>query len=653
MLERLISLVGIAVIVGIAILLSEHRKSIQPRVLLWGLGLQLLLGILILTSFRLPEVAVFGPLAGAEVAPGRWLFGVLRDGINGLLEFTDEGTRFLFGPLADSNAIGFVFAIKVLPTIVFFSSIMAVLYHLGIMQKVIELFARLIRRTMGTSGAETLSVSANIFVGQTEAPLVVRPFVQNMTRSELMAVMTGGFATVAGGVMAAYVGFGVDAGHVLTASVISAPAAMLMAKLFVPERETPVTSGDTKIEVEKDTANVLEAAAGGAGDGLQLALNVGAMLLAFIALVAMLDFALSALPGNLSLGQIFGWIFLPLAFVMGVPTEDAMDVGKLMGLKVALNEFVAIVELRELRDAITPRSFVIATFALCGFANFSSIAIQIGGIGSIAPSRRSDLARLGMRAMFAGALATWLTAAVAALLIDNREAWDRYLDDVEQRIERQLAPDQVVDPPIPFHLIDRQLERARADLSPDGRRGDAERARRLDRLQAALEMAAEQARAEAETAAAERIAAGRFGDARDLLETIAQRLPERDAAPLEARAADLARLVVAIDHAEDELGAARLAGVRGETAAAHYARAAEHLEAAAPELREAALRDEAEDRADAIRDFMALVAETEALLEGQQGAELSRRLEAYDAGMPALEAHLREERIRARALADL
>ena len=651
MLERLTSLVGIAVIVAIAILLSEHRRSIQPRVVFWGLGLQLLLGVLILASFRLPEAGIFGPLAGAEVAPGRWLFSVLRDGINGLLEFTDEGSSFLFGPLADSDAIGFVFAIKVLPTIVFFSSIMAILYHLGIMQRVIELFAKLIRRTMGTSGAETLSVSANIFVGQTEAPLVVRPFVQNMTRSELMAVMTGGFATVAGGVMAAYVGFGVDAGHVLTASVISAPAAMLMAKLFVPERDTPATSGGAKIEVEKDTANVIEAAAGGAGDGLKLALNVGAMLLAFIALVAMLDFALGALPGDLSIGRILGWLFLPLAFVLGVPSQDAMDVGMLMGLKVALNEFVAIVELRELRDAITPRSFVIATFALCGFANFSSIAIQIGGIGSIAPSRRGDLAKLGLRAMFAGALATWLTAAVAALLIDNREAWDRYLDDVEERIERQLSPDTRVDPPIPFDLISRQLERARADLSTDGRRGDDERARRLDRMQAALEMAADRARDAAEATAAELIEAGRYAEAQDALSTIADRLPEQDAAPLGARADELARLVSAVEDAEARLEEARLLGVRGDEAARHYKTAAERFEAAAPTLGDRALSDAAAHRAAAIREFLALVTESQKLVDEDRGAELRETLDDYEVRLPTLEAHLREERIRARAIA--
>ncbi len=649
MLERLVSLLGIAVIIGVAILFSEHRRSIQPRVLLWGLGLQLLLGILILTSVRLPDVGFLGRFAGAEIAPGRWVFGILRDAINSLLEFTERGTSFLFGPLADSDSFGGVFAVQVLPTIVFFSSIMAILYHLGVMQKVISAFARVIRRTMGTSGAETLSVSANIFVGQTEAPLVVRPFVEKMTRSELMAVMTGGFATVAGGVMAAYVGFGVDAGHLLTASVISAPAALLMAKLFLPEREQPETAGGAEVTVEKDTANVIEAAAGGAADGVKLAINVGAMLLAFIAIVYMIDHALGWLPGDLSLGKILGWIFFPLAFAIGVPAQDAIDVGMLMGLKVAINEFIAIAELRELRDAISPRSFVIATFALCGFANFSSIAIQIGGIGGIAPSRRSDLARLGLRAMLAGALTTWLTAAIAGLLIDEREAWDRYLDDVDERIEAELAPDEDVHPPLPYDAIAAQLDRARARFSDSDRDGDRARIQRLDRLQAALEMAADGERDAVEAEAHGLIDEARFSEASELLWDIADRLPERDAERLRAEAGELDVFVEAREAADEALAAARIAGVRGDEARAHYGDAAEAFDDAAAATDSARLRDEAELRAAAVRAWIDLLGDTQPLLDDGDDQALREVLGDFETDLGALEAHLREERIRARA----
>ena len=273
------------------------------------------------------------------------------------------------------------------------------------------------RRTLGTSGAETLSSSANIFVGQTEAPLVVRPYISKMTNSELMAVMCGGFATCAGGVLAAYTRFGIDPGHLMAASVMSAPASLVMAKIVIPETETPETRGDHKVAFEKTSVNVIEAAAAGAADGLKLALNVAAMLMAFIALIAMLNWILGMFHEGLSLSVIFSYVFAPLALVMGVEPKDALNFGSVLGTQISVNEFVAYIKLNELRPMISDRSFVLATYAMCGFANFSSIAIQIGGISGIAPERRRDLARLGLRAMIAGALASYQTATIAGALL--------------------------------------------------------------------------------------------------------------------------------------------------------------------------------------------------------------------------------------------
>ena len=420
--ERFVSLLGIIVLLGIGVLMSNNRRKINLRLVVAGLSLQWIFALIIL-----------------KTAPGKAVFQIARAGIAKLLGFTDHGAAFLFGnlyrgidgvsdqiggggpygviDLATGGAvpIGTVFAFHVLTTIIFFASLMGVLYHLGVMQRIVAGFAWVMRKTLRTSGAETLSAAANIFVGQTEAPLVIRPYIGEMTRSEMMAVMTCGFATVAGGVLAAYVRFGVDAGHLLAASVMSAPAALVMAKIILPETEKPVTSGDAKIAFTKKTANVIDAAAAGASDGLKLALNVGAMLLAFIALVAMLDFFLGFL--NTSLKQIFGYIFSPLAWCMGVPAKDAMTVGNLLGTKIAINEFVAYIDLASAKETLSQRSIVISTYALCGFANLSSIAIQIGGISAIAPERRSDLARLGLRAMLAGALASWMTACIAGTLI--------------------------------------------------------------------------------------------------------------------------------------------------------------------------------------------------------------------------------------------
>jgi CNT family concentrative nucleoside transporter len=423
---RLVGVLGIGVIIGLAWAFSTDRKRVSWRLVGWGIGLQILLGVLIL-----------------KTGPGLMVFNAGRAFVNRLLSFTDAGAGFLFGNLyrGDSGVLtgagpgpgpiqvrdggtgdfvdlGIVIAFHVLPTIIFFSSLMSVLYHLGVMQRLVRVFALAMQKTMGTSGSETLSCAANVFVGQTEAPLVVRPFISTMTMSELNAIMVGGFATVAGGVMAAYVRFGIDAGHLLAASVMSAPAALVMAKLLYPETEVSKTAGSVKLEIERDTANVIDAAAKGAADGLMLALNVGAMLMAFIALIALINWSISWLPEPVnSLQEIFGWVFAPISFFMGVEPKDVLAFGNLLGTKVAINEFVAYVELNRVAAEISPRTYIIATYALCGFANFSSIAIQIGGIGGIAPERRKDLAQLGLRAMFGGALASWLTATIAGILL--------------------------------------------------------------------------------------------------------------------------------------------------------------------------------------------------------------------------------------------
>lgn len=436
--SRFVGVLGILAIVGLCLLFSRNRRAVRWRTVAWGLGLQLAFALIILRT-----------------SPGRVIFEWGRAAVERLLSFTDAGASFLFGNLyrADENVVrivgpsgnmegyaqitdsatgnlvglGIVFVIHVLPTIIFFSSLMSVLYHLGVMQKIVSAMAWVMQKTMKTSGSETLSVAANIFVGQTEAPLVVRPFVSSMTGSELMAVMVGGFATVAGGVMAAYVRFGIDAGHLLTASVMSAPAALTLAKIMHPETEESKTAGFIQVEIEKETVNVIDAAASGAAVGLRLAANVGAMLLAFIGLIALVDFVLlkltapvaGAVPAleNLSLARIFGWVFAPLAWLMGVPWGDAGSVGSLLGTKIAVNEFLAYIRLGEMREMVSDKAYVVSIYALCGFANLSSIAIQIGGIGGIAPDRRHDLARFGLRAMFTGALASGLTACLAGILI--------------------------------------------------------------------------------------------------------------------------------------------------------------------------------------------------------------------------------------------
>ncbi|GIV59362.1 NupC/NupG family nucleoside CNT transporter [Rhodocaloribacter litoris] len=430
-------LLGLVVILGLAFLLSNNRRHINWRTVGAGLGLQLVLAIFILKGEEMG--AVFAPL-GWPKAFFSWVssFFVL------VLNFTTAGAEFVFGRLAISpgmeGSMGSFFAFQVLPTIIFFGSLMAVLYHLGVMQRVVEAMAWLVTRLLRTSGAESLSVTANIFVGQTEAPLVVKPYLEKMTYSELMAVMTGGMATIAGGVMVAYIsilgnafaqarGLELEAAQLLFAeqllgaSLMAAPAALLLAKILVPEVDEPVTRGTVRARVEQSTKNVIDAAAAGAGDGLKLALNVGAMLIAFLALIAMINWALGwgagLFGGTLTLEQLFGWVLAPLAWLIGTPWADAMNLGALIGTKIVANEFVAYTQLADLigAGALSPKTITMATFALCGFANFSSIAIQIGGIGPLAPSRKSELAQLGLRAVLAGTLANMMTATIAGVLV--------------------------------------------------------------------------------------------------------------------------------------------------------------------------------------------------------------------------------------------
>lgn len=420
---------------GIAFALSKNRKAVSKRIVLWGLGLQLLFTVLVL---GIPALGVPGVL--------NFLFTLANDFFLSVINYTDKGSEFIFGPLLDpAKAQGFIFAVKVLPSIIFFSSLMAIGYYLGVMQKVVRALALVMQKSMGTSGAETLSTAANIFVGQTEAPLMIKPYVPTMTRSELLTVMAGGMANAAGGVMVAYVSMIHKfvpniAGHLMTVSVLTAPATLAIAKTMLPETESPRTQGQTRLaEDENLDANLLEAAARGASEGLTLAFNVGAMLIAFIALVAMVNGVLGWFGGLihfdswaqgwvpellrtegkvvLSLQVLFGWLLAPLAWVMGVPWQEAPLVGALLGEKTALNEFVAFLHLAELGPHLSERSMIIASYALCGFANFSSIAIQIGGIGAMAPERRSDIARLGIDALIGGTLATFMSACFAGLVI--------------------------------------------------------------------------------------------------------------------------------------------------------------------------------------------------------------------------------------------
>lgn len=404
--QAYLGILGILVVPGIAFLLSNNRKKINLRLVLWGMGLQFLFAFIVL---RTPV--------------GKPFFSGVDRAVQKLLQFSDEGAQFVFNALAipaeSQGSFGFFFAFQVLPTIIFFSSFMSILYHFGVMQWVVRGIAKAMRVTMKTSGSETLSVSADIFVGQTEAPLVIRPYITTMTNSELMAIMTAGFATIAGGVMAIYVKWLHDipniAGHLMAASIMSAPAALVLAKIIHPETETSETAAGGKMATEPPGENVVEAVARGATDGMKLAANVGAMLIAFVALVSCVNWILGL--AGLSLQEILGWLFSPLAFSMGVPVGETLRVGSLMGEKIVLTELIAYSHLQEMIPELSLRSQVIASYALCGFANFASIGIQVGGISVLAPSRRHDATRIALKAMTAGALTSCLTASIAGLLL--------------------------------------------------------------------------------------------------------------------------------------------------------------------------------------------------------------------------------------------
>lgn len=406
-----IGILGIPVILGIGVALSTDRKAIKPRLIAWGMGIQIALALFIL-----------------KTTVGIKIFQFLGMIVNTLLEFSNTGAAFIFGDLVRKpETFGFIFAFQVLPAIIFVGALMNIAYYLGIMQMVVTAVAKLMVKTLGTSGAESLSAVGTVFVGQSEAPLLIKPYIPEMTRSELMAIMTGGMATIAGSVMAAYIGMlGSEwAPQLLAASIMGAPAGLVMAKLLVPETEEPKTAGEVKMSVEKTESSVIEAASKGALDGMHLAFIVGALLIAFIALIALINHVLGLIPlggQKLSLELILGYIFSPLTFVMGVPKEDVFTVGGLLGQKIVLNEFVAYSRLSEIMKGtadvtLTQQGKTIATFALCGFANFASIAINIGCVGGIAPERRGELALLGPRAMLGGALASCLTATIAGLLV--------------------------------------------------------------------------------------------------------------------------------------------------------------------------------------------------------------------------------------------
>jgi len=468
--ERFSALIGFVLILAIAFLLSNNKKAIRWKTVFWGLVLQIATAICVLKgteistalrSITLPleqwgaalifvAVAIVVAQVAKRLSEGArkplwagfgifslyfflsfnllaYLFLTLKEVVNKFIAYTGAGSQFVFGELGvqNSSKIGFIFATQVLPTIIFIASIFAVLYYVGVMQLVVTFFARIMSRFMGASGAESTSVAASIFMGQTEAPLTIRPFLPEMTMSELMTIMTAGMAHISGGIMAAYVLIAkVDVIHLLTAVIMTAPGAIMMSKMIVPEVDTPKTGGDVEVVVPKQDVNVIDAAGRGAIEGLHLSLNVAGMLIAFIALVAMVNgifgyvhTLVAWVPESLDL--VLGYIFRPIAWAMGVSWKDSMTVGNLLGTRMVLNEFVAFVKLGQpgIGSSLDPRSFVITTYALCGFANFSSIAIQIGGIGSLAPTRRGDLARLGLRAMLAGTLANFLTATIAGMLL--------------------------------------------------------------------------------------------------------------------------------------------------------------------------------------------------------------------------------------------
>jgi len=404
--ERLTGVLGLAVIIGLGVALSRDRRSIRWRVVAWGLGLQVTFAIFVL-----------------RVPAGQALFRELGAFVTAVLHYSYAGSAFVFGELGKPDSkLGVVFALQILPAIIYVSALFAIMYYLGIMQVVVRAFATVMSRVMGASGAESLNVAASIFMGQTEAPLTIRPFLPRMTRSELMTVMTSGMAHISGSIMVAYIAFGIEARHLLTAVIMTAPGTIMMSKLFEPETETPETYGNVRLAIPKTDVNLVDAAARGTSEGLQLMLNVIAMLISFIALVALLNGGFGALHGWLpwfpaDLQTVLGWIFRPIAWIMGVSWHDSGTVGSLLGTRMVLNEFIAYAQLGPMKDSLDPRSFTIASFALAGFANFSSVGIQLGGIGALAPERKGDLARLGFRAMLAGTLANFLSATIAGILL--------------------------------------------------------------------------------------------------------------------------------------------------------------------------------------------------------------------------------------------
>ena len=402
--DRFRGLLGILVILAVAFLLSENRRAISKRVLLWGLALQWIFALLVL-----------------RVRAGARAMEIAGDFIKGILDTALVGSEFVFGSklVAADGPAGFVFAFRVLPTVIFVAALFAVLYHLGVMQWIVRGFAWIMARLMGASGAESLNVAASLFLGQTEAPLTIRPYLPRLTRSELLTVMTSGMAHVSGGVMAAYFSFGVSPKHILTAVIMTAPGTILLSKMLIPETGTPETLGVVREDSEKPDANLLDAASRGTREGLGLALNIAAMLISFLALIAVVNKGLGFVYEGLSLQKILGTAFAPVAWILGVPWTDCSKVGGLLGTRTVLNELIAFGDLGTMMKAggLQSHSIVIATFALCGFANFSSIGIQLGGIGALAPERRGDLAKLGFRALLAGTLANFLSACIAGVLI--------------------------------------------------------------------------------------------------------------------------------------------------------------------------------------------------------------------------------------------
>ena len=406
---RYTGILGLLTMLGLAYTFSTNRRAIRGKTVAWGLGLQIVFAIFVL---RVPR--------------GRAMFQAAGDAATRVLNYAFAGSEFIFGELGKkSSNIGFIFAFQVLPVVIFICALFAILYYFGIMQFVIRIAAWLMTRIMGASGAESLNVAASIFMGQTEAPVTIRPFLPDLTRSELMTVMTSGMAHVSGSIMAAYFAFGAEPRHVLSAVIMTAPGTILVSKMLVPETEQPKTAGRVVMpedEPGKEKENLLGAIARGTGDGLHMALNIGAMLIAFLALIALADGIFGGIHNHISwfpesIEKIFGFVFAPIAWVIGIPRHDCTAVGNLLGTRMVLNELVAFTQLGHMKAALDPRSFTIATFALCGFANFSSIGIQIGGIGALAPNKRGELARLGLRAMLAGTMANLMSASIAGMLL--------------------------------------------------------------------------------------------------------------------------------------------------------------------------------------------------------------------------------------------